>query len=85
MKFAIEIKPVAKKQLKKLDKKQRDRIIDKIYLLSENPYPPSSKPLKGRDDRSLRVGKYRVVYDIFEDRLVVLVLGVGHRREVYRK
>jgi mRNA interferase RelE/StbE len=84
MVYSIELKPKFLKQLKKLDKKQAERIIDKIYLLKFDPYPPASKQLKGRDDRSMRVGDYRILYDVYQDKLVVLILTVGHRREVYK-
>lgn len=84
MKYKIELKPTVKKQLKKINKKDQEIILDKIYLLSENPYPQYSKSLKGRDDRSMRTGNYRVLYDVYENKLVVLVLKVGDRKDVYK-
>lgn len=83
MKYKVELKPAVIKQLKKINKKDQDTILDKIYLLSDNPYPQYSKALKGRDDRSMRAGNYRVIYDVYDNKLVVLVLKVGHRKEVY--
>jgi mRNA interferase RelE/StbE len=85
MNYKIELKPAAKKQLKKINSKNQEKILDKIYLLSENPYPQNSKSLKARDDRSMRVGNYRVIYDVYENKLVILVLKVGDRKDVYKK
>jgi len=85
MKYDVRLKPKFLKQLKKLDKKQAERILIKVYLLGDDPYPLASKSLKGRDDRSLRIGDYRVIYDVESDLLIVLVLNVGHRKEIYKK
>jgi mRNA interferase RelE/StbE len=85
MKYKIELKPAVKKQLKKIKKADQNTILGKIYLLGENPYPQYSKSLKGRDDRSMRAGNYRVLYDVYESKLVVLVLKVGDRKDVYKK
>jgi mRNA interferase RelE/StbE len=84
MTYKIELKPAVKKQLKRITSKDRENLVDKIYLLSQNPYPQYSKPLKGRDDRSMRVGNYRVIYDVYAKKLVVLVLKVGNRKDVYK-
>lgn len=83
MTYKLELKPKVLKQLKKITRKDQEKILDKIYLLSKNPYPQYSKSLKGRDDRSMRVGNYRVIYDVYENKLVVYVLAIGHRKDVY--
>ena len=85
MKYKIELKPSVKKQLKKINHQDKERILAGIYLLDENPYPSNSKPLKSRNDRSMRVGKYRVIYDVYEDKLLILILKVGHRKDVYKR
>lgn len=85
MHYRIELKSKVRKQLEKIPKKEQKRILVKIHLLANDPYPQYSKPLKGRDDRSMRVGNYRVLYDVYENRLVILVLAVGHRKAVYRQ
>lgn len=85
MKYKIELKSSVKKQLKRIDKSDQKQILVKIYLLAENPFPRNSKSLKGRNDRSMRVGVYRVLYDVQDKKLVVLVLHVGHRKDVYKK
>ena len=64
----------------------RQRIRAKIDLLSSNPRPAQSKLLKGGEPRyRLRVGDYRVVYKIKHEVLAVLVVRIGHRKEVYRQ
>jgi mRNA interferase RelE/StbE len=84
--YVVELAAAAAKALAKLDKQSRLRIAGAIELLSVDPRPPAAKQLRGGSDGRwrLRVGDYRVVYAIEDDRLVVLVLRVAHRREVYR-
>ena len=86
MTYSIEISPTAHRQLKKLDPVARRRIQAAIELLADEPRPPAAKPLVNSDGAwRVRVGDYRVVYDIEDERLVVLVLAAGHRREIYRQ
>jgi len=54
-------------------------------LLGQDPRPPASRPLKGRDAYRLRVGPFRIVYRIEDDVLLIVVVKVGHRRDVYRQ
>jgi mRNA interferase RelE/StbE len=84
MKYEIKLKLNVKKQLKKLDKQQAERILVKIYLLSDNPYPNGVEKLTGKQAFRIRIGDYRVIYEIHNEQLLVLVVRVGHRREVYR-
>ena len=72
-----------KKDLSKLDKEMRDRILKKVFKLEK--YPELGKHLIGTDIWSLRIGKYRVLYKIKHKQLQVLVLTVEHRKVVYRK
>lgn len=85
MKFVIRLKKSAQKELQKLDKSVAKRILARIYLLAENPYPSASEPLVGRSGRRLRVGDYRVIYEVLDSQLIIHVIRVGHRREVYKK
>lgn len=85
MRYQILVKPTAKKQLQKIDKKHQLRISEKISSLADNPFPPSSKQLKARAQRSMRVGVYRVIYDVYEKEIIVLILVISHRKDVYRK
>jgi mRNA interferase RelE/StbE len=83
--YRIEVAPAAVRQLRKLDPPTRRRIQAAIELLATEPRPPGAKKLVGGEGEwRVRTGDYRVVYEIHDDALVVLVLAVGHRREVYR-
>lgn len=85
MTYQIEIKSKVAKQLKKLPNDIRDRINEKILELAENPRPSGVVKLEGSNDTyRIRVGSYRVLYDIFDDVLLISVIRVGHRREVYK-
>jgi len=86
MSFAIEIAPAALRQLRKLDPIARRRIQAAVELLADEPRPPAGKPLVNSDGAwRVRVGDHRVIYDIEDGRLIVLVLAVGHRREIHRE
>ena len=73
------------KSLKKLDKSIAHRIVRAVEALSVDPRPIGSIKLSGGDgERRIRVGNYRIIYRIDDDRLVIIVLRTAHRREVYR-
>ena len=73
------------KAIRRLDKPAARRLLDAIAALAIDPRPSGSIQLKGGDgELRIRAGDYRVIYDVQDDELVVLVLRVGHRREVYR-
>ncbi len=83
--YRIEITPAARRALESLPKKVLRQIDKQILVLADNPYPPGSKKLKDAGDlRRIRVGDYRILYLVEAERLVVLIVTVGHRREVYR-
>ena len=85
MSFSIRIKERAAKELRRADKPDRTRIVAAIDRLAETPH--LGAPLKGdlRGLRRLRVGDYRVVYEIQDNQLVVLVVRVAHRQDAYRR
>ena len=83
--YTIEFLPRAKKQLEKLDKAEKLRIHGALEILKTDPIPPNSKRLKGRNDYSIRVGNYRIIYNFSSGKLKILVIGIGHRREIYLK
>jgi mRNA interferase RelE/StbE len=84
MTYAVELGPV-RKDLRALDDKTRRRILRAIIALEVNPRPRGAKKLRGEGELwRVRVGDYRILYSIEEARLVVLVVKIGHRREVYR-
>lgn len=83
--YSITYKPSAAKAFRKVHPSDRRRIKDSIEHLAQNPRPQGYVQLSGGDGECrIRVGQYRVVYDIADDELVILVLRIGHRREVYR-
>lgn len=86
MKYEVEITESAEKSLKKIPKRDRLKILEKIDSLEQEPIPTGSKKLKGfkEDLYRLRSGDYRVVYSIKQEVLIVLVVEIGHRREIYR-
>jgi len=80
--YEVKIKPKAIKQLKKLPKKIVDRILKKVVFVKDTPQS-FMKKLESKDIWSLRVGDYRVLIDIYEDKKIVEIIKVGHRKEVY--
>ena len=88
MTYRIEFRPAAQRDLRKLDRLARDRVAKAISLLADNPRPPTAKMLVGDDTLRLwrvRTGDYRIIYSIADDVLLVLVIGVRHRREAYNR
>ena len=73
----------ASKQIKKLDKELRLRIFSSLEIIRIRPYPHVKK-LVGNPYFSFRVGDYRIILDIKEDKLIILVIEVGHRRNIYQ-
>lgn len=83
--YKIEIKRSAAKELEKLQKKDRDRIIEKIQALSEDPGPPQPKKLSGEEKYRIRQGQYRILYQIYDEVITVVVVRVAHRRKAYKR
>jgi mRNA interferase RelE/StbE len=76
----------AEKGFKRLSADIQDRIISEINSLAEDPRPAGAVKLKGSDNLyRVRVGNYRIIYAVEDELLVVLVVDIGHRREIYRK
>ena len=82
-KYTIYITKSVQKQIAKLPNDVADRIENKILSLEDNPRPPAAKKLKGRNAYRIRVGKYRFIYDIEDDILVVEIIKVAHRKDIY--
>ena len=83
--YKLFIKPSAAKEIESAPKKDRLRIIKRIQELSSDPRPPGCEKLSGHDDKyRVRQGTYRIVYTISDVGLVVCIVKVGHRKEVYR-
>ena len=85
MSYQIELRPAAIRGLKQVDHQDRGRIRGAISLLGEDPRPPGAKALKGRPGLRVRVGNYRIIYTVDDDVLVVAVITLGHRRDVYTR
>jgi mRNA interferase RelE/StbE len=84
-KYRVSIKRSAVKEIEAIPrKKERKRIIRRIGQLADNPRPPGSSQLSGHDRYRLRQGVYRIIYSIDDFDVVVVVVKVGHRKDVYR-
>ena len=85
MEYFVEFRPSALKALRGVAPSNRARISKAIEALADNPYPAGCKKLAAEDGFwRIRVGDYRVIYKVIQERLVVTVVKIGHRREVYR-
>ena len=82
--YRIVVKKSVSKDLKKIPKKDVRRILEAIESLAQDPRPPQSKKLSGQERYRLRQGNYRILYSIEDEKLVVQVVKVGNRRDVYR-
>ncbi len=83
--YKIELTPAARRNLHSLPRTILKRVDAKILALAKTPRPAGAKMLAGPNRfLRVRVGDYRIIYRVEDDRLVVLVVRVGHRREVYR-
>jgi len=84
--YRVLIKPSAAREIEAVDQKRdRQRIVARILALADEPRPPGSEKLAGEDNRyRVRVGRFRVVYSIADDELLVFVVRVAHRKDVYR-
>ncbi len=83
--FEIRISRMAERQLGKLPAEGRDRVVRAVRALADDPVPRGSRRLTGYDDVfRVRIGPYRVLYSVAASNLTILVLKIGHRRDVYR-
>jgi len=85
MAYSVGVQRRAQKQIARLPATTQDRIEDALQVLANDPRPRSSRRLRGREGLRLRVGDYRVIYEIDDDRQTVTILQVGHRRDIYRR
>ena len=83
--YSVELTRTAEKQLRRIAKRHRNRLVEAIHDLVDRPRPHGARKLQGYDDvYRIRVGQYRVVYEILEDRVIVIVLKLGHRKDIYK-
>ena len=86
MSYRIELSPAAVRQLRKLDRVAQRRVQAAIELLATEPRPGGAKKLVGGDGGwRVRTGDYRIVYEIHDGVLLILVVAVGHRRDIYQR
>ena len=82
--YRLFIKPSAVKDIEALPKKDRGRMVARIQSLASNPRPPGCEKLSGHELYRLRQGNYRVIYAVQDADLIIVVIKIGHRRDVYR-
>jgi mRNA interferase RelE/StbE len=86
MSYEVLIKPAAQRQLKKLPRAAQVDLIALIERLTQDPRPPGCKKLKGRQNQyRVRLGDYRIIYSVEDMALVVRIIKVGHRRDIYEE
>jgi len=81
--YRVELRPAAVRSLRKLDPQVRRRVQGAIAMLAQDPRPPGARALQGRPGLRVRVGDYRILYTVDDDVLLVVVVRLGHRRDVY--
>jgi mRNA interferase RelE/StbE len=83
MAYKVSLKKAAIKALENISEPYYSNIKTAIYNLAENPRPQGYKKLTGRDGYRIRISDYRVIYDIYDDILLVDVINLGHRKDIY--
>jgi mRNA interferase RelE/StbE len=83
--YKVLIKPSAVKELEAIPEKDRQRIVYRIQGLAENPRPPGCEKLSDQDKYRLRQGKYRILYQVHDDEVIVVVVRVAKRGKVYKR
>jgi mRNA interferase RelE/StbE len=84
MSYRVEIEPPARRALAKLPRQAATRIIRRIEALAVSPRGVGAVKLSGHNAYRIRAGDYRIIYAVLDDRMLVLVVEVGHRRDIYR-
>lgn len=83
MLYSIEVRKNVFKTLGKINEPYYSAIKKAIYNLAENPKPQGYKKLKGRQGFRIRVGDYRIIYEIIDEILVIEIIDLGHRKDIY--
>jgi mRNA interferase RelE/StbE len=85
MSFYVEFRPKVLKNIKHLPKKELLKIKEKIDSLAHNLPDPNTTKMKGNNSfHKVRVGNYRIIYEIHDDKLVILIVKIGHRKDIYK-
>ncbi len=82
--YKVLLKKSAAKELEKVPEKDRKKIIKNIRDLSLDPRPQGVKKLSGQEKYRIRQGNYRILYQIVDEELIIYVVGVGHRKDIFR-
>jgi len=84
--FKIEWKGSSERDIRNIDKQHIHRILNAVEALSENPFPAQFKKLQGSESSyRIRIGDYRVIIDIDKQNLLILIIKIGHRKNIYEK
>ena len=83
-KYSIEIKRSAAREIKKLKKEDLKTVLNTIDKLANNPRPHGAIKLTGKDIYRIRAGNYRILYEIFDNLVLITIVKIGHRKAVYR-
>ncbi|MCF0040016.1 type II toxin-antitoxin system RelE family toxin [Dyadobacter fanqingshengii] len=84
MKYKIELTHTAEKFLQKLSKRNYELVVRAVYSLADDPYQPGAKKLKGVDNTfRIRAGNFRILYNIDGGKLIVAVMDIGDRKDIY--
>ena len=84
--YKIEISRSAERQLEKLRREDQRRVVRAMLALGDDPYPKGSRKLTGYDDVfRIRVGRFRILYSVSGEKLIIIILKIGQRKDVYRK
>ncbi|ADC72590.1 plasmid stabilization system [Thioalkalivibrio sp. K90mix] len=82
--FEVVVRKSVAKDLRRVPDRDVRRILERIASLAEDPRPPGSEKLSAQERYRVRQGAYRILYEIQDEQLIVTVVKIGHRREVYR-
>ena len=86
MKYSVEFRPAVLKSLKRFPRKDLLRIKKKIDALAQNPPDPNSTKMRGNNPfHKVRLGDYRIIYEIHDELLLILVVKIGRRKDIYKK
>ena len=84
--YKIEISKSAEKSLQRIPKKDILKVVQSIQSLAISPFPEGCRKLQGEENTyRIRQGNYRVIYEVEDNRLLILVLKIGHRKDIYKK
>jgi mRNA interferase RelE/StbE len=83
--YRVVFRKSVAQDLRRIPNRDLQRILAMIELLSEEPRPPGIEKLSGQEKYRVRQGNYRIIYEINDDEIVVVVVKIGHRKDVYRR